>query len=389
MAKALWDIAERFYRRLAAARKPDTAEIYLRGVKHFIRFIEANFPEVDSFKKVRRSPHIEQWLVALAEREPFYSIYTRETYIRALIQFFRSIAVWRFDGAPRQELISYSDAPRLPKPLPKALTLEDDRKLIAALKADPSIVASALLIVRRTGIRLGEMVRLPFDCIERSSDGLSLRVPLGKTNTERVVPIDDEVEDLIRRLQIARPDEQKLYSPKYAPSRRTTLVIGPRGGPIHPHHVRARLLEIAADAGLQTRVTPHRLRHTFATELATAGISIPALMRILGHSAVQMTMRYITVTAADVVGQFKKAADKNDGRYVAIGVLAPRLRQQSLDQSRASVLQLARDLEIRLAALERFESDPGTLNALRRIRKLAAKLNQRMIAELDSAAKDE
>src|SRR5262249_36142873 len=106
--------------------------------------------------------------------------------------FLDDIALWGWADRPRHRLIFASDVPRLPRPLPRALAPDADAALMAAAASlDDLFARSAILLLRRAGLRLGECLDLELGCvIDYGPTGTWLRVPLGKLGTERAVPLD-------------------------------------------------------------------------------------------------------------------------------------------------------------------------------------------------------
>jgi integrase len=362
--------ADRYARRLATTHKQTTVKLHLQAIRTFLRFLEQRFPEITSFADIRRSPHIEAWLIALAERRPKYAASTRESYLRALIGFFRRIAEWGFEDAPRGPLLSYRDAPKLEALLPRALLPEDDRALLLELTKDTSIGAAALLLTRNTGLRIGETVGLMRDCLVKDTGGAVIRVPLGKLNSERVVPVDDDTAKLVERLRIdgdRRRRERRRDGERPVPD---TLILGPRGRSMDPQLLRKSFTEIARRAGINERVWPHRLRHTFAISMIAGGMSLPALMKVLGHNNIRMTLRYVRLTDADVAAQFRKASQSRDEEYALARRSHPAKKIASRRQSSLAVIALLEEVEVRIAAAHADSAD------LRRRRTLARVLER-------------
>jgi len=130
----------------------------------------------------------------------------------------------------------------------------------------------------------------------------AVHVPLGKLKTERMVPVDSFVVPLIQRLRFFRfldplpPDGRLLARPS---SRQARL-----------RQLRDYLHQVCHCLGLSTRIVPHQLRHTFATEMLRAGVSFPALMKLLGHTSPEMTMLYVEVALNDLQREFQQARSK-------------------------------------------------------------------------------
>jgi hypothetical protein len=75
-------------------------------------------------------------------------------------------------------------------------------------------------------------------------------------------------------------------------------------------HLRDYLHQVCHSLGLSTRIVPHQLRHTYATEMLRAGVSFPALMKLLGHTSPEMTMQYLDVVLTDLQREFELARSK-------------------------------------------------------------------------------
>lgn len=380
---------DRFTRRLATTHKETTVKVHLQAISSFLRFIDRRFPEVSSFAQLKRLPHVEEWLIELVDRRPKYAAATRETFVRALTGFFRRIVEWQFEDVPREKLISYRDAPKLEKLLPRALLPEDDRALLRALKSDPSIAAAALLITRNAGLRIGETVNLAHDCLTKQIGGAVIRVPLGKLNSERAVPVDEETAHLVERLRAAGDERRRLRRSRWEKPIPKTLILGPRDQEMGRHILRKTLAVIARIAGIEERVWPHRLRHTFAVSMIAGGMSLPALMKILGHNNVRMTMRYVQLTDADVAAQFQKAARTQAQDYAAARRSRPITKDLAPGHSRVALLALIDELEVRLAALHVESTEPTDrkrlLRLLQRLRRLQSDLNAVLDHRTESA----
>jgi len=168
-----------------------------------------------------------------------------------------------------------SDIPKLPRALPRYLTPDMDRRLTQALQACPDrLPADALLLQRATGLRIGELVDLELDCVhEIPSQGAWLKVPLGKLNTERMVPLDEETVALIDRIVTHRSQGRPLPHPRTA--RPTDFLLTHHGRRLTVYQLRDVMTRVTRDAGLP-HTTPHQLRHTYATALDVRGIASAA-----------------------------------------------------------------------------------------------------------------
>jgi integrase len=172
------------------------------------------------------------------------------------------------------------------------------------------LLANTLLLTRLTGMRIGETADLSVDCLRHlSGDDWSLHVPLGKLHNDRLVPADEQVRTIVARLQYLRtlPGTEGPAPPGF-------LLPRPKGREDLCNRLRAALGEAAEKAGITAHVVPHQMRHTYATTLLRAGISLPALMKLLGHRTANMTLRYVEITQNDLQREFHLA--RQNPRYL-------------------------------------------------------------------------
>jgi hypothetical protein len=180
--------------------------------------------------------------------------------------------------------------------------------------ADP-FARTALTILRGTGIRLGELLDLELDCVwDSASHGSWLKIPVGKLGTERTVPLDaDTLAALDEWMQLRGP-QRALPHPRL--QRPADFLFVERGRRLSAYRLRQGLDHAAAAAGLRGRdgqprhVTPHQLRHSYATSLINAGMSLQALMALLGHVSTEMTLRYAALAAPTIRAAYEQAMGK-------------------------------------------------------------------------------
>ncbi|HEX2715605.1 MAG TPA: tyrosine-type recombinase/integrase, partial [Candidatus Acidoferrales bacterium] len=172
------------------------------------------------------------------------------------------------------------------------------------LRRTDNLAANALLLIRATGIRIGECLDLSLDCLRQlGPDRWALHVPLGKLHTERLVPADPELRQIVERILALRTS---AAPPSYLAQSQLLLLPRSRRQTLEKT-LRSVLAQTAKRAGCSSHVTPHRLRHSFATEMLRLGVSLPALMQLLGHKDIRMTLRYVLVTQQDLQREFHQA----------------------------------------------------------------------------------
>jgi site-specific recombinase XerD len=248
---SLDQIFEAHVQALALSQQPNTVHAYRVVARRFLRYLHDAFPQVRRFTQLRRDPHLLGWMHYLCEQDPPLSNQTRRQYQVLLRRLLEDLAA---NGHPIQpELIRREDLPPKDRHLPKPLPLEDDQRLQQELRRIDNLLSNALLLTRFTGIRIGECIDLPPDCLRHlGPDQWALHVPLGKLHTERLVPADAEVRRIIVRILALRP----LARPEHL-TRSESWLLPRAGGHVASYHtLREALVDAAARAGCSAHVTP-------------------------------------------------------------------------------------------------------------------------------------
>jgi site-specific recombinase XerD len=301
---------------LALTLRPGTLAGYRWASRRFLSYLHAAFPQLHEVADLRRDPHLLGWFRSLCEQRPPLSNRARALLLLALRRLLHDLAD---NGHSLQsDLIRSRDLPPQPRYLAKPLSAEDDHLLQQELRRTGDLPATALLLTRATGIRIGECIDLPLDCLRQiGPDHFALHVPLGKLNTERLVPVDDDVRQMVARILKLR-----VLAPPVSLNRSADWLLPRSSGHGAMYQVLALALAQAAKrAQCSSRPTPHRLRHTYASEMVRLGVSLPALMQLLGHKDIRMTLRYVEVTQPDLQREFH-AARQRTAQLHAIPVLS-------------------------------------------------------------------
>ena len=183
--------------------------------------------------------------------------------------------------------------PAIPKRLPKALLLEEVVRMIEASKSDQSSIAlrdiALIEVLYATGGRVSEITSLSLDDISQLGETMTLKL-LGKGSKERVVPVGNYARTSLENyLSNSRPNLVKS-------SRSSKVFLNTRGNSLSRQSAWEIVASAAERANLSVHVTPHSLRHSFATHLLDGGADIRVVQELLGHSSVTTTQIYTLVT---------------------------------------------------------------------------------------------
>ena len=182
--------------------------------------------------------------------------------------------------------------PKIPKRLPKALSITQISNLISAIsKPDATGIRNAALVelLYATGARVSEIVNLDVSDIEQVAETLSVRI-VGKGNKERVVPIGKYAREALDNYLVrARPNWEREKS-------NGALFLNSSGGRLSRQSAWTLISTAAKEIGIAGEISPHSLRHSFATHLLDGGADIRVVQELLGHSSVTTTQIYTLVT---------------------------------------------------------------------------------------------
>ena len=263
----------------------NSVESYARDVRRYLAFLaEAGRA---SWEEVGRAD-VQAHLGALARDG--ISPRSQARALSAIRGFHRLLVSERLAPAdPTDEV----DAPRRARKLPQLLSRDEVDRLLAAPRQVRGAIGvrdrAMLELLSATGLRVSELVTLEVNQVDLESRVLLAR---GKGNKERLVPVGGPAADALRAW-LAGPREQVLRL------RRTRdLFVTPRGRRMTRQGFWKLLARYARAAGISRAVSPHKLRHSFATHLLEGGADLRAVQSMLGHADVSTTEIYTHVDRA-------------------------------------------------------------------------------------------
>ncbi len=274
-----------FLHQLAEVRlaSPHTVAGYARDLRDFLHR-QGDMPVAGITRR-----HVHDWLVALHASGLAAASIARHL---SAMRSFLDAAVEA--GWCEQNIAHGLKAPKLPRRLPRAVSPEQTGLLLTRTDARSEWRDMALLgVMYGCGLRVSEAVGL--NLTDLSMEMAEIRV-LGKGRKVRIVPVPAGVLGLLQRYledRSGRTDEQALFLNRF-------------GRRLSVRTVQRMLKRRALSVGADVSVTPHRLRHAFATQLLSGGVDLRAIQELLGHASLTTTERY---THLDITG-LTRAYDK-------------------------------------------------------------------------------
>jgi integrase/recombinase XerD len=269
-----------------------TIEAYTRDLSEFLAYLAAKGKKAKS----ATAEHLRGFLAGLARKG--LAPTSRARKLSAIRQFFRFLLA---EGLRADDPCSAIDSPRLPRPLPKILSFAEVETLLNTA-ADASERAADGAARRRalrlyalletlyaTGLRVSELISLPRGVLTADDRVLTVK---GKGGRERLVPLNDAARSaLAAHLEALREDEAKRRAP-------SPWLFPSSGGQEHLTRQRfgqeLKALAIASDIE-PARVSPHVLRHAFASHLLERGADLRTVQQLLGHADISTTQIYTHV----------------------------------------------------------------------------------------------
>jgi integrase/recombinase XerD len=271
----------------------NTLLAYKRDLEEFLRFLLRN--GIDSWEKPDENL-LTKFRLFLKNRGLSTSTVSRKIY--AIKTFYRFLLQ---EGKIKYDPASEFSAPKTLKKLPSVLTVKEVEKLlnIPFENKEKDIRDSAILeVLYATGIRVSELISLSIDDINLEVGYLKV---FGKGNKERIVPLGKKaIQALKNYLENSR---QILLKGKNS----NFLFVNNRGNKFTRQGIFFLLKFYSKKAGINKKITPHTLRHSFATHLLERGADLRSVQEMLGHSNISTTQIYTHITRERLKEIYKKA----------------------------------------------------------------------------------
>ena len=287
-----------------------TLTAYQHDVATFLGFMTSYLgaePTLDALAKLKPA-EFRAWLTELNNRGLARTSTARA--FASVRSFFRFLDK---NGLAHNASIASIQTPKLPRSVPKALSERDMEDLLDA-ESDRDRApwldlrdTAVLILLYGAGLRIGEALALTKaeidELLKSGNDTLAIT---GKGNKTRMVLLLPQALKALKDYRDACP-----WLTAAKPGDR--VFMGARGGALDPAIVQKRVREIRRSLGLAESVTPHALRHSFATHLLGAGGDLRAIQELLGHASLSTTQRYTDVDAARLAAVYRNAHPRAKG----------------------------------------------------------------------------
>ncbi|WPC08365.1 site-specific tyrosine recombinase XerD [Globicatella sp. PHS-GS-PNBC-21-1553] len=283
------------YLLLDQARSSNTIESYGRDLRKFNEFVKAQ--NIETMLQLNK-PLIQNFLAQL--KAEHYSASSTNRMLSSLKQFFNYLVI---EKVIEQSPMTMIKSAKKPKRLPKALTVNEIDDLLQApdLSTAWGIRDRAILeVMYASGLRVSELTHLS---MRHCHLELGFIRTIGKGNKERIVPIGEEATYWMQRyFEEVRPAFQRKGKP-------TDIVfLTERGKPFTRQGIWKNIKKYVAQIGLDNdAVSPHVLRHSFATHLLEHGADLRMVQELLGHSDISTTQIYTHISKTRLQEVYRKA----------------------------------------------------------------------------------
>ncbi len=267
----------------------NTLESYSRDLKSFQNFIEKK-----KISKITRD-HIVQFLASLYDQGLSSKSVCR--YLSTLRHFFKFLFQ---EEKIKENPSSDIEMPRVRTKLPDVLTEEEVKKLLETPPSDKLLGMrdqTMLEVLYATGVRVSELVNLKLNCVDLKVGYVKV---LGKGSKERLVPLGGVAERALKvYLEKCRPVLDKKIND-------THIFLNKQGKPLTRQAFWLLLKKYAKECAFEKKLTPHTLRHTFASHLLERGADLRVIQALLGHSDISSTQIYTHISRRSLEEVYKK-----------------------------------------------------------------------------------
>jgi integrase/recombinase XerC len=279
----------------------NTYRAYERDLEEFFAFVEKDSRQQDTGKDLSRIAKIDPlsiraYLGHLHKKNKKSTVARKLSAIRTFFKFLVKQGI--LEASPAETI----QTPRQEKPIPAYLAVDDMFRLLDSI-CDDSVAGlrnrAIFETIYSSGLRVSELAGLNWGDID-TGRGM-LRV-LGKGSKERIVPIGQKALAAIHAYRERLMREAVCDCDQAAP-----VFLNYRNGRLTPRSIARILDKLVLECSLQVPVSPHALRHSFATHMLDAGVDLRVVQELLGHKSLSTTQKYTHVSIDRLMATYDKA----------------------------------------------------------------------------------
>jgi len=263
-----------------------TVRAYTKDLQEFSSFIEKKPKDVDNLD-------IRSFLASLHHRKLMKSSISRK--LATIRSFFKYL---HREGYVKKNPAKLVSSPKVPKNLPKFLDIDETFSLMNTPSGEtfkPTRDRAILELLYSSGLRVTELTSLDISDINMKESLVRVK---GKGRKERILPIGSKAMEAVQNYLPERISIKKKSS---------ALFLNNRGGRLTQRSVRRILIDYSKMINLKKDLSPHTLRHTFATHLLHEGADLRSIQELLGHSSLSTTQKYTHVDIGHLTEVYDKA----------------------------------------------------------------------------------
>lgn len=275
---------------------PNTVDGYVRDLYDFA----AHLPDTDGIRDVS-STHIRSFVVSLHGKNSSSSVARKLSALRTFFRFLKRENVISSDP------VAGISGPKIGHAIPVFLTVDE----VFLLIDEPGVQDRFMLrdraileLLYSTGIRVAELVSRNVSDLDFASEVLSVR---GKGNKERLVPVGRPAREAVSAWLTQREILMQERAKRGRDVEKSALFLSGQGSRLTVRSVERLVRSYGERAGIHQTVTPHALRHSFATHLLEMGADLRSVQELLGHSSLSSTQRYTHLNLDHLTEVYDKA----------------------------------------------------------------------------------
>lgn len=282
----------------------NTCRAYRHDMKEFVSIISSDQPSGSKIEKDSGAFRVDKvdnltirgYLGVLHRNNKKTTIARKLSAVRS---FFRYLVKYGYiTDSPADSILT----PKQEKTIPAYLTVDDMFRLLDSIKDDtlPGLRNRAIFeTIYSCGIRVSELAGLNLYDVDAASHVIRV---LGKGNKQRIVPIGKKAIGAIKNYRNKLDAESGVHSDKNGP-----LFLNKYNGRLTTRSIARILDKLVRECGMQTPVSPHGLRHSFATHMLDAGADLRVVQELLGHKSLSTTQKYTHVSIDRLMETYDKA----------------------------------------------------------------------------------